>query len=159
MNACHIIGKVDPYLARICKTWFDMRGSITSASTIGPAPDFNHPDGSRRRMFTTQPPCKFVGVIAQIVDHTDTGRFEVRYHDHDGVRLGGLYDPIVSAWSTDSYHGLDPREQQARHRDRRMDTGIDIKDGTAYWPEEAALKDTAWIKYMADFRNKHFSNQ
>jgi hypothetical protein len=164
MNACSIIGQVHPYLARICNTWFDMRGSTDSASTIGPAPNFNHPDGSWRRMFITQPPCKFVGAMADAADRTDMERFNIRYRDDDGVRLGGLYDAIVSAWSTDLFKRFRivawiPRYSKQGTEIEESTLEIDIKDGTGYWPEEVSWTDPIWISYMAECRNKRVSKQ
>ena len=138
-----------------------MRGSVENVDTTGTAPHFNHPDGSWRRMFITQPPCKCVRVSAETADRTDTDRFIVRYRDDDGVRLGGLYDAMVSGWSKDSFKKFDAMawipgysKQGTEIEETTME--IDIKHGTAYWPEEAAFKDPVWIRYMADLKIRHF---
>lgn len=166
MQACNIIGRVHPYLKRISNTWFEMRGSTENDPTranIGKAPHFTHPDGSWRRMFITQPPCKFVMIMAETLYRTDTEQIVIRYRDDDGVRLGGLYDAMVSGWSTDlrkDFHIMAwmPGYSKQGTKINESVLGIDIKDGTAYWPEEAALSDL-WIDYMADLGNKHVSKK
>lgn len=146
MDACHIIGRVHPYLAKICNTWFLMRGSVENMDTIATAPNFNHPDGSWRRMFITQPPCQTVMIMVETEDNEEKWVNNFRYRDIDGVRLGGLYDRMRRSMTTihaEEFHImawiLGYSKQGTENYDTTMD--IDIKDGTAYWPEEAAFED------------------
>lgn len=164
MNACHIIGKVHPYLKRICNTWFDMRGSTENEptrATIGAAPRFTYPDGSWRRMFITQPPCNFVMIMAETMDPTDREKLMIRYRGDDGVRLGRLYDEMVSGWSTDlrkKFHIMAwiPGYCKQGTEIEESTLEIDIKDGTGYWPNEGAWTNPEWIKYVADLRSSHY---
>lgn len=52
-------------------------------------------------MFISQPPCKsfFVGV------NSFEGTCDITYDDTDGIRLGGLYDKMVSTLSNDDNFG------------------------------------------------------
>jgi hypothetical protein len=102
-------------------------------------------------------------IMAETLYRTDTEQIVIRYRDDDGVRLGGLYDAMVSGWSTDlrkDFHIMAwmPGYSKQGTKINESVLGIDIKDGTAYWPEEAALSDL-WIDYMADLGNKHVSKK
>jgi hypothetical protein len=98
-----IIGEPHPWTARICGKMFGSTTPIWSRvyeTTKEPILDFEHPAGTWRGMFVTQPPIKalelsFLVKSVSIANHRSRYHIEVPYNCAEGIKLGPLYDFIA----------------------------------------------------------------
>jgi hypothetical protein len=164
---CYVLGNFHPFFRKICgvspMTYLTLKAERGSSTCR--VPTFEFPHGNWRRMFISQPPCKsiFMGIMSL------EGMCGVTYDDADGIRLGGLYDKMVSKFSsdesiesmrlpgTDSQPSNDPKFHIMTIIEGFCERGVGttteimevpVQGGFARWP-----KDPVWLPKVEERSN------